>query len=422
MKVKATSVLYSVLFPFVWLTAKLFYRKYNVEGLYNFPERGTPCIVVSNHQNGLMDPLMCCLSAPRQLHFLTRADVFKPGLAFRFVSALNMLPVYRMHDRVSDMAAKNDEVFDICVKRLKMGAVVALFPEGNHGNSKTLRPLKKGLARLVYKAIEQDPSMENIHIVPMGVHYDNYEDFRSKCIVRIGEAIPLKKWFADHPNTPANQSALMGEVKKGLQEVILDLQPKTAYPALHAYTRFMESQGASLDQVLSFEANWTRTGKPSLIEEFEQLAADFQNQSIDIETFNWSKKLGFVNYIALFFMFPLAILGYFIHALPALVSSQIVKGKIKDPHFTSTFKMSFGMILIPLFTSVIALVIGIIASWKWTLLFLLASIVLGIIAVLFYDQFSALRRRNTEKKLRTHHPELFRKWDDWQSKMRLIKG
>lgn len=422
MKVKATSVLYSVLFPFVWLTAKLFYRKYKVEGLHNFPERGTPCIVVSNHQNGLMDPLMCCLSAPRQLHFLTRADVFKPGLAFRFVSALNMLPVYRMHDRVSDMTAKNNEVFDICVKRLKMGAVVALFPEGNHGNSKTLRPLKKGLARLVYKAIEQDPSMENIHIVPMGVHYDSYEDFRARCIVRIGEAIPLKKWLAEHPNTPANQSALMGEVKKGLQEVILDLQPKTAYPALNAYTRFMESQGASLDQVLSFEANWTRAGKPSLIEEFEQLAADFQNQSIDIETFNWSKKLGFMNYIALFLMFPLAILGYFIHALPALVSSQIVKGKIKDPHFTSTFKMSFGMILIPLFTSVIALVIGIIATWKWTLLFLFASIVLGIIAVMFYDQFSALRRWNTEKKMRSLHPELFKRWDDWQSKMRLIKG
>jgi len=422
MKVKATSVLYSILFPFVWFTAKLFYRKYKVEGLHNFPERGTPCIVVSNHQNGLMDPLMCCLSAPRQLHFLTRADVFKPGLAFRFVSALNMLPVYRMHDRVSDMAAKNDEVFEICVKRLKLGAVVALFPEGNHGNSKTLRPLKKGLARLVYKAVEQDPGMENIHIVPMGVHYDNYEDFRSRCIVRIGEAIPLKEWLAEHPNSPANQSALMGEVKKGLQEVILDLQPKSAYPALNAYTRFLESQGAHLDQLLSFEANWTRAPKPLLIEEFDQIAADFNRLGINLEHFHWSKKFGATNYLTLLLLFPFAILAYAIHALPASVSAQIVKGKIKDPHFTSTFKMTFGMILIPLFSSVIALVIGIIVTWEWTLLFLLASIVLGIFAVLFFDQVSALRKSKTERELRSLYPEHFKRWDDWRSKMRLIKG
>lgn len=422
MKVKATSVLYSILFPFVWLTAKLFYRKYKVEGLHNFPKRGTPCIVVSNHQNGLMDPLICCLSAPRQLHFLTRADVFKPGLAFRFVSALNMLPVYRMHDRVSDMAAKNDEVFEICVKRLKLGAVIALFPEGNHGNSKMLRPLKKGLARLAYKAVEQDPSMENMHIVPMGVHYDDYEDFRSTCIVRIGEAIPLKKWFADHPNTPANQSALMGEVKKGLQEVILDLQPKAAYPALNAYTRFIESQGASLDQLLSFEANWTRAAKPLLIEEFHLLSRDFHHQNIDLEHLKWSKKPKPEHHLALLLILPFAILGYLIHALPGLVSAQIVKGKIKDPHFTSTFKMTFGMILIPLFTLVIAIVIGIIGTWKWTLIFLLASFVLGIFAVLFFDRFNALRKWNTEKKLRSLHPELFKRWDDWHAKMRLIKG
>lgn len=422
MKVKSRSGLYSLLFPFVWISAKFFYRKYKVEGLHHFPKRGTPCIVVSNHQNGLMDPLMCCLSAPRQLHFLTRADVFKPGLAERFVMGLNMLPVYRMHDKVDNLAKQNDAIFELCVKRLKKGAVMALFPEGNHGNKKTLRPLKKGLARLVYKAIEQDPSMEDIHIVPMGVHYEDYEGFRKDCVVRIGEAVTIKKWLENHPNSPASHNALMNEVKQGLQEVVLDLPNKESYSPLNAYTRFIEAKGASLDALLNYQSSWSKRGKPELIEEYKSLENLAQSKGVDLEHFPWAQKEPVWKGLMFFTYFPIGLLGCLLHGLPALVSAQIVKGKIKDPHFSSTFKLTFGMILTPLFSCVIGLFIGLMLGWKWMLGFLLGSFVLGIFAVFFYDQVRSLQRRKQESSLRKMEPELFEKWSVWCSKMALIKA
>ena len=80
------------------------------------------------------------------------------------------------------------------------------------------------------------------------------------------------------------------------------------------------------------------------------------------------------------------------------------------------------MILIPLFSCVIGLFIGLMLGWKWMLGFLLGSFVLGIFAVFFYDQVRSLQRRKQESSLRKTEPELFEKWSVWCSKMALIKA
>jgi 1-acyl-sn-glycerol-3-phosphate acyltransferase len=50
-----------------------YYRRIKVFGSENLPKKGA-VIIISNHQNALLDPVISCVLLRRQIHWLTRAD------------------------------------------------------------------------------------------------------------------------------------------------------------------------------------------------------------------------------------------------------------------------------------------------------------------------------------------------------------
>ena len=93
----------------------------------------------------MMDPLVSCSFVPRQIHWLTRADVFWNPIARHIMYGFNQMPIYRQRDRVADIRKRNDIIFDVCVERLRAGAMMGIFPEGNHAPFPSLRSFKGGL-------------------------------------------------------------------------------------------------------------------------------------------------------------------------------------------------------------------------------------------------------------------------------------
>ncbi|MFM2227059.1 MAG: hypothetical protein RL664_402 [Bacteroidota bacterium] len=142
---------------------RLFHRKFRVVGYENLKGSEIPTIVVGNHQNALLDPILCCSVITQQLHWLTRSDVFKPGFVSAFLSKANMLPVYREKDNVPDLRDRNEAIFQECYKRLNRGQWISLFPEGTHKGKKSLNtPLKKGIGRLIIGTFEANPNLQQI--------------------------------------------------------------------------------------------------------------------------------------------------------------------------------------------------------------------------------------------------------------------
>jgi 1-acyl-sn-glycerol-3-phosphate acyltransferase len=125
------SIHYEMLRPFVWSGIHFFFRRVVIAGAHRVP-KNRPVIIVANHQNALLDPVVLCVSTTSQLHWLTRADVFKQPLVNRFLRRINMLPVYRERDRVANLHDRNNEIFQQCYTRLKDNAVIGIFPEGTH--------------------------------------------------------------------------------------------------------------------------------------------------------------------------------------------------------------------------------------------------------------------------------------------------
>ena len=88
----------------------IYYRKVFWVDTENIPV-GVPLMVVSDHQNGLNDPLGVIFSASkrrkdRKVRFIARADVFLPAVK-NVLSWLGILPAYRNEYQGEGSAARN---------------------------------------------------------------------------------------------------------------------------------------------------------------------------------------------------------------------------------------------------------------------------------------------------------------------------
>ena len=69
------NLVYHTIYPYVRSFFFHYYGKVEINGKENIP-RGEPVIFAPNHQNALMDALIVLFSAPQDVVFLARADIF----------------------------------------------------------------------------------------------------------------------------------------------------------------------------------------------------------------------------------------------------------------------------------------------------------------------------------------------------------
>lgn len=160
----------------------LFYRRMVLDGAV--PASG-PVLLVANHPNALLDPVLVMNLTPRRVRMLAKAPLFSmPGLSL-LVKGMDCLPVYRAKDG-ADTAA-NAETFRAVEGALVDGACVLIFPEGISHDEPGLQPLKTGGARMALGAVRR--GAKDLVIVPVGLTYADKLRYRSTAAVDIGPPI-----------------------------------------------------------------------------------------------------------------------------------------------------------------------------------------------------------------------------------------
>lgn len=354
-------------------------RYYSISGLDDFdtlPAPGTPTIFIGNHQNGMMDPMPFCGFVPQQIHWLTRADVFWNPLARHILFGYNQMPVYRQRDRVDQLRERNDVIFDACVDRMHAGAAMGIFPEGNHNPFPSLRALKGGLAEMLARAARRHPELKSIQVVPIGLDYEHYLDWRRRFRVRAGHAIP----FADllHEDGTIDKPALNARVREAFKHIMVDLQPEDAqphlHPALRAYRttemtqeawkpftaqlaawekRWTEDEGWSQrvkDTHAQWQEAWIEAGSPGRPEAWGTSAEDIRKSK------PWAAWLH-----------PLAMLANLPTYPAQWFVTRYVDKTIKNREFVPTVRLGLGIVLFPLWWFLLSIVAGLIApaGWGW---------------------------------------------------------
>lgn len=136
---KKSPVLYTLLRP----VAEIGFRIYcipKVVGRENIPKKGA-VVIAGNHKRSI-DCFMLFCGTYRCVHFLAKSEIFKGPLKYFFGGA-GLIPVHR--ERKDHAALESAEEY------LKMGAAVALFPEG--GVNKTgnvIKPFKMGAIKMAH--------------------------------------------------------------------------------------------------------------------------------------------------------------------------------------------------------------------------------------------------------------------------------
>lgn len=164
----------------------VFFRDVTVIGAQRIP-RGAPLVLVANHPNGLIDPLLIIAFLPLRTRMLGRNTLWA-NVALRPLLALaGTVPVYRRTDAAADMW-RNTDTFARCHEVLAAGGAVSIFPEGHSHSEPDLLPLRTGAARIVLEAEAKHPDL-GVRILPVAVAYDAKDRFRSRARVYVGEPI-----------------------------------------------------------------------------------------------------------------------------------------------------------------------------------------------------------------------------------------
>ena len=131
---------------FSMLAARVYYR-FSVAGT-QVPREG-PVLLVANHPNSLLDPMLVAAVAGRRVRFLAKAPLFVDRKVGWLVRGADSIPVHRKADGEASMEG-NVEMFSSVFAALAGGAAVAVFPEGISHNRPSLAPLRTGTAQIRY--------------------------------------------------------------------------------------------------------------------------------------------------------------------------------------------------------------------------------------------------------------------------------
>ena len=362
---------------------KRFYRISVKEGFEQVPTEKEPIILVSNHQNGMMDALNICGLFSKQFHWLTRADIFWKTFPRMMMFGFNQMPIYRQRDRLDDARQRNDIIWDTCIERLDIGAALALFPEGNHNAQRTIRDLKRGVSDLLGKAVEKKESLKRIKLIPLGQDHEEYSSFRRRLSLRVGEEI---EWFDlyDEKTHTIDHKKLSERIQEALSKLTVDIRPKDLYAELDPYVRALRTTEQigegwnnakiKIDKIALKAENpeWVADVKSK----FDALKKAGYNEDLRPEA--WGKNQSEVRKAKNWtnFLYQLE----WVSNIPTLIQQFIIDkqgNKIKSKEFRSTMKVGAGMFLYPLSWTLLAIGfgfalngiipkwLGFFAFWSW---------------------------------------------------------
>ena len=341
----------------------IFFSKIVVSGRENLPAQG-PAILVANHVNSLLDPLLLFVVSPRPVRFLAKAPLFKHPLVSPFLRLLRAVPVYRRQDPGSDMS-QNAATFEACEQALVEGDVVALFPEGLSHSEPHLQPLKTGAARITGRAFSRGAA---VRLTPVGLNYSAKGDFRSRVTVLVGDAIPYEDLPWGTGESPEAVVALTNRVEKGLEETTVNAErwedirfiedlrplalelkgiPEEALPEAEAEARMLERYYRAKRARPTELRALARKARP-YFRTLRLLALEDADVKREVDTgealsYTWKRVL------FLTVLYPPAFYGWLFHLLPYRLTGPVARAMAAKEDLVATTKLYVGLFAFPFF-------------------------------------------------------------------------
>jgi len=404
------------------------YFKTKVVGLKKVPFEKS-LIFAANHQNSLIDAYGIHRINHKQTVFLARADVFKGSTLKKILTYFKILPVYRIRDGYQNLQL-NDDVFRKTLDVLKNHNGIGILPEGNHFGQRRLRPLKKGIARIAFQAEDACNNELKIQIIPVGLNYSHYINFRSRLLIRMGDPIDVSKHLELYRKNPAlAYNALIEELENGMKAEMIQIDDEAYYSEYEMlreiYTpEFIRSKKLSRDQNTSFEVDKKmiaevddfKLNNPTVfqslmdnVKSYSGLIKETGLSSKSIQTTSLKLWGLLIKIPILILTLPLFLYGYINNIVSILTPLKFSK-KIKDEQFISSVRFVVGMFLFPIMFLTQTLIFWAISGNGLYALIYLASLPIGAAIAYLWRKYALCAFMDIKLiRFKTSNPEKYLK-------------
>ncbi|PBQ31655.1 hypothetical protein CNR22_07695 [Sphingobacteriaceae bacterium] len=347
----------------------VFYKRTQIKNLDAITVKG-PVIIAMNHPNAFTDPIyIAYLSYPQRVFYMARGDAFKPGLIAYILEKIGIVPIFRIQDGGKEGLKKNDEAYRRVNHLLSKNGKVIVFAEGLCIQERRLRPVKKGVARMVFGAYEALKT-ENLVVVPIGVNYTKPDKFRSDIFYNIGEPIVVKDFMADYEENPARTyNKFLQVLEPKMKELITHINDKqndefVLQVELLYKKDLLREQGLDFRNLdhdfqvlkqLTEKVNLANEANPELVTEARVLSKHYFKVLEQNKLKDWlinPKQNQQVNslflvlrILALLLTLPLYIAGLLGNYLPLISTHLLAKKVIKFKEFYSSIAIGSSMFI-----------------------------------------------------------------------------
>ncbi|MCA6435479.1 MAG: 1-acyl-sn-glycerol-3-phosphate acyltransferase [Bacteroidetes bacterium] len=369
----------------------IFYKKIQGKNTHHLQTK-KPVIIAMNHPNAFTDPIVInLLTRPKQgLKYLARGDAFKPGIASFFLEQFGIVPIFRIQDGGKDGLKKNDESYRRVNELLKQNSKIIIFAEGLCIQERRLRPLKKGVSRMVFGAYDFLKT-KDLQVIPVGVNYSKPDQHGSTIFYNVGEPISISDYETDYKNSPAKTyNKLLQDLEPRMKELIVQINNKKYDDLIEQLEELLQPQEtgkiANSEKVLEKQFNSSQkiankineaeNSKPELLEELNRQSKNYFKNLKKLKVNDWlinpseSIKKGLLSYIVrtciLMICSPILLISIAGNALPFYASKGLANKLIKgNREFYSSLFIAFSIFFFLINYIVIYLIMSSVLNSGW---------------------------------------------------------
>ncbi|TYZ11411.1 glycerol acyltransferase [Hymenobacter lutimineralis] len=430
---------YTVMKPLVQVALRVFFRQLEVRNPKRLQMPG-PLLIVGNHPNTLMDPLVVAINRRDPIAFLAKSTFFQNPIVKAIMESGNSIPIYRRQDvetgaeklTPEQLAAQNEAIFGRCYDYFDRRGTIMIFPEGSSIQERRLRPLKTGAARIALGAEARRGFQLGLQILPVGINYFDPQRFRSDAFLNVGPPIQVADYAAQYQQDPeAAADALTEEIRQRM-EVRLVITRDAAEDELSQqvertfgshlnpdddpntlYDNFQLSRTVQ-QGILYFEQHdptrlaEVRGQLSAYLQELRQLG--LTDEALDASRQRTGNRLSRAAEATLRLVlgFPLYLYGAINNYLPYKLPSMVARRATKDAEFVAPIMLVTGMLTFSLgYVLQTMLVHHFTQDWRWTTLYALSLAPTGFYALSYWNNLAArLRRLRALRLLQKQRPRM----------------
>jgi glycerol-3-phosphate O-acyltransferase/dihydroxyacetone phosphate acyltransferase len=426
-------MLWHILKFYMCFVIAAFFKRTKIKNAHYLQVKG-PVILAVNHPNGFMDPIvLATLAYPPRIRYLARGDAFKKGLITTLLESLGIIPIYRIQDGGKEGLKKNDATYERVNSLLKKNKKITIFAEGLCIQERRLRPLKKGVPRMLFGSMETG-ELDNLIVVPVGINYTDPSQFQSTVFCNVGEPIRLIDYMPAYKESPAKaMNKFLGDLTPRMKELIVHIdhiKSEEVIKHLEEVYRFdyYEKQKLNLNNLehdFKFSATIVEIinkAEETQEENVRALHEKTKNYFSELKTYNlrdWlvsEQNQYMLNYgifalrlLVIVITLPLYVRGLLASYLPFKLTHMITKKKVKIIEFKASFNMGIGAVLFLLYYNIQFFVVKALthSAW-WALLFLVVS----VLTSMFCLWLSPFRKKTfgilKALRLKSDQPEVYK--------------